>query len=42
MLSGVVTAVMIERKVINLEFDNEQIDKWANSLVQNDKRLKGI
>lgn len=42
MLEGIVSAVQIERKVISLEFDEEAIDNWANSLVVKDKRIKGL
>ena len=41
-LKGIVSAVQIERKIIDLEFVEEDIDKWVNSLIQKDERVKGI
>jgi hypothetical protein len=41
-LKGVVTEAAIDRKIISLDFDEEKIDKWANSLIQKDSRVKGL
>lgn len=41
-LEGVVTAAQIERKVISLDFDAEAVERWAQSLVQVDTRVKGV
>ena len=41
-LEGVVTGDQIQKKCIEMDFDDDKIELWAKSLIQNDKRVKGL
>lgn len=42
MLKGIVSQAQIERKCVELEFSEEKLQDWVDSLKSNDKRVVGL